>query len=55
MKKLIVLMFATVLSLPVFAGYTGHTEVGPRVDCHMSDGSVDFLPTNVCTMKGGKY
>ncbi len=44
MKKLIALMFAAILSLPAFADSGATGQMGPNVECKLSDGGTDFVP-----------
>ncbi len=54
MKKLTVLLFAVIFSLPALATSDGRSgQMGPLVDCQMSDGTSDYIPKDVCKMRGG--
>ncbi|MDA0146914.1 hypothetical protein [Vibrio sp. LaRot3] len=59
MKSIIALFCSALLSFSVFAssnqgGNNGSaSERGPWVECHLSDGTSDYVPSGVCKEKGG--
>lgn len=53
MRTLLALAVAGLLSFSAYAGSTGSTEMGPFVDCKFKDGSMDYIPSEICKMKGG--
>lgn len=54
MRTLLALAVAGLLSFSVYAGSTGSTEMGPFVDCKFKDGSMDYTPSMMCRLNGGK-
>lgn len=54
MKKIIALFCTALLSFSVFAGSNGSTERGPWVECKYSNGSMDYIPSEVCKANGGE-
>jgi hypothetical protein len=53
MKRLAALIITGLFSLSVYAGSTGSTEMGPFVDCHLPDGKMDYIPSEICKNEGG--
>ncbi|MEZ9231873.1 hypothetical protein AB4259_12425 [Vibrio amylolyticus] len=52
MKKLMIAMMALTFATSVFAGYVGHSEMGPWVECKIGD-KTDYVPQHICVKKGG--
>jgi len=53
MRIFLALAIAGLLSFSVHAGSNTATEMGPFVDCKFKDGSMDYIPSEICKMKGG--
>ena len=57
MKKIIALFCTALLSFSVFADYSSagnSSAMGPRVECEMPNGNVEYIPSEICKANDGK-
>ncbi|MFA0415314.1 hypothetical protein AB4520_16170 [Vibrio renipiscarius] len=57
MKSLLAILLTTLVafSASTHASSRDATELGPMVNCTLSDNSVVNIPSGLCRIKGGKY
>ncbi|WP_295902320.1 hypothetical protein [uncultured Vibrio sp.] len=54
MKTLLAILVTGLLSFSVHAN-SGTGNMGDRVDCTLPQGDMDYIPVEMCRMKGGSW
>ncbi|MEZ8825557.1 hypothetical protein AB4259_03140 [Vibrio amylolyticus] len=54
MKTLFLVLVTSLLSFSIHAN-SGTGNMGQRVDCTLPQGNMDYIPVDLCRMKGGSW